>query len=172
MNSGPTAKANRLRLNRLLSSELASIEFISGTDESLFDALAESGAVIALRDALGTGEISESEIREFTDALLKDFRPGELFEHDLVLAALAVTLSKNWNTPFAEEFVIDLAKLRNIELRRSAGVARIAAQKLFKTTETISRTYKPIGARFGKDTWTLLPSSREECSDELMEFTL
>lgn len=172
MNSGQTAKVNRPQLNRLLSSELASIEFIAGTDESLFAALAETRAVVALRDALGTGEISESEIREFTNTLLKDFRPGELFEHDLVLAALATTLSKHWNTPFAEEFIIDLAKLNSPEFRRSTAVARIAAEKLFESTETISRTYKPIDDRFATETWQLLPSSREECSDQLEEFTL
>ena len=102
MNSGQTAKVIRPQLNRLLSSELESVEFIAGTDESLFAALAASGPVRELRDALGTGEISEAEIREFTNTLLKDFRPGHLFKHDVALAALATALSLNWNTSFAE----------------------------------------------------------------------
>jgi len=172
MNSGQTAKVTRPQLSDLLSSELASIEFIAGTDESLFTVLEESPAVVALRAALGSGEVSELEIRKFTATLLRDFRSGELFEHDLILAALATTLSKNWNTPFAEEYIIDLAKLKSPEFRRSTAVARIAAKRLFDSTDTISRTYKPIADRSGEETWTLLPPSREECSDQVEEFTI
>ena len=128
----------RQPLSLLFSSEFDSLGFIAGNDESLFAALNGSPVVGELRAALGSGSVSENEIRRFTEQLMQDFRPGELFTHDLILAGLAVVLSRNWNTPFAEEFILDLARLKNPELRRSIAIARLAATNLVKCTDTIS----------------------------------
>lgn len=125
-----------------------------------------------MRKALGTGEVLEKEIRDFANCLLRDFRPGVLFEHDIALAAVAVALSRDWNTPFAEEYIIDLAKLKNPEMRRSIAIARIAARRLYQSTDTLSRSFRPSDSLEAIGTWQLIHPGREDCSDQLEEFIL
>lgn len=162
----------RQPFNLLFSSEFDSLGFIAGNDESLFAALNEHPAVNKLREALGSGSVSENEIRQFAEQLMQEFRPGELFTHDLILAALAIVLSRNWNTPFAEEFILDLAKLKNPELRRSIAIARLSAKNVVECTDTISRTYQPVHEQLPANEWRLLPTPREECFDQVEEFNL
>lgn len=172
MNTGQIVNTSHPRLRKLLSSGLDHRTHLAGSNEALYSLLSHSPEVRELRAALGTGEILESEIREFTAALLGDFRPGVLFAHDIILAAFAVALSREWNTPFAEEYIIDLAKLKNPEFRRSVPVARLAARRLYGTTDTLSRSFRATASLGAIEPWRLIHPGREECSDQRIEFTL
>jgi len=145
---------------------------MAGSDDALYELLSQAKQVRALRAGLGTGELLEKEVREFTYRLLRDFRSGVLFEHDIALAALAVALSRDWNTPFAEEYIIDLAKLKNPEMRRSIAIARLAARRLYKSTDTLSRSFGSADNIEAIGNWHLIHPGREECSDQLAEFIL
>lgn len=85
--------------------------------------LARSPFIKAIREALSSGEISEERVRRFSNHLLRDFRPGELFAHELALAAIAVALEGR-RTEFAEEFLLDLARLSIAEMPWSSPIAR------------------------------------------------
>jgi hypothetical protein len=85
--------------------------------------LQRSPEVLAIRQALDNGTLADSEIRAFVDQLLKDLRPGVHFPHGLPLAALAVALEGK-TTPFAEEYIHDLANLQVAEMALWSRVAR------------------------------------------------
>ena len=172
MSTGQIDNTIHPQLRGLLSSALDFRAHIAGSNEALYAFLSQAQEVLDLRRALGSGEVLEKEIRDFTNRLLRDFRPNVLFEHDIALAALAVALSRDWNTPFAEEYIIDLAKLRNPEFRRSIAVARLAARRLYQNTDTLSRSFRSVDSFGEMGTWQLVQPSREECSDQLEEFIL
>ncbi len=76
-----------------------------------------------LQEAIAQGAIPEQAVREFVGSLTGSLRRGERFPHDLALAALAVAL-ENRTTPFAEEYLRDLAGLKVAEMSVSRRVAR------------------------------------------------
>ncbi len=170
MNSGQTGKVSHKTLQGLLSSDLDVQASLAGSSAALYGMLASSPSVRELRRALNSGEVLENEIREFTNVLLSSFCAGVLFEHDVVLAAIAVALCR-WNTEFAEEFIIDLARLQNPEFRRSITVARIAAEHLYEKSETIYRNFRESVVAQPNDSWTMISPGREECADQIEEFT-
>jgi hypothetical protein len=75
------------------------------------------------RAALLFGFIDEQSIRDFVADLMKDFRRGERFPHEIALAAIAVLLEVV-SIPFSEEYLIDLARLKLAEISRAARMAR------------------------------------------------
>lgn len=172
MSTGRTDGTIHPLLRGLSSSDLDGRASIAGTHEALYAILTRSREVLDLRRALGTGEVVEEELRDFANRLLLDFRPGVGFEHDTALAALAVALSRDWNTPFAEEYVIDLAKLRNPEFRRSIAVARLAAKRLYRRADTLSRDFRSSDDFPRMEHWRIVHPGREECSDRLEAYTL
>jgi hypothetical protein len=76
-----------------------------------------------VQDALQTGELSDPLLRGFVSSLLTAFRKGEVFQHDMAVAAIAVALERE-TTPFAEEYLRDLARLQAAEMSMSIRVAR------------------------------------------------
>jgi hypothetical protein len=85
--------------------------------------LLRTSAVRGIREAIRQGVVDEGMIREFAERLLASFRVGVRFEHEVALAALAVVLERR-ATDFAEEFLLDLAKLRLAEMPLCIRVAR------------------------------------------------
>jgi len=97
--------------------------------------LLKSNEIADVRRALNQGEISEGSVRTFVNDLVKDFRSGEHFPHDSALSAIAVSLEYR-ATPFADEFINDLASLRIAELGHSVHIAR----ECKKNRKHLSRT--------------------------------
>ena len=91
---------------RITSDEFAvSAGFIS-TPEALRHVLARSPEVRDIRNGLRQGGITEGAIRDFVSSVMRDFRVGQHFEHEMALAALAVALERR-PTDFAEEFLVE-----------------------------------------------------------------
>lgn len=121
---------------------LASDDFVLSlgtysTAESLRRGLLRSRHVRGLREGLARGRITEDSIRRLTGRLLLDFRRGESFRHETALAAIAVAL-ETWNSDFACDFLIDLARTKITEFalcRRVAGLSARAWARLPKVTK-------------------------------------
>lgn len=82
--------------------------------------LAEVRQLVAM---LGAGSLSDQSIRQFVSNLMRDYRPGQRFDYDAALAAIAVALERR-ASDFAEEYLCDLARLSNADMPISIRVAR------------------------------------------------
>lgn len=83
--------------------------------------------VLALREAYQSGSLTEREIREFVDELLKGLQRGYHFPYEEVLSAIAVALEPILDA-FTDEYINDLAALQIAEMPYATRVAR-ACQK-------------------------------------------
>jgi hypothetical protein len=86
-------------------------------------ALLRSNDVRWVAMALRYGLITEEMIREFTSRVMGEFAKGQRLPNDLALAALAVVLERR-PTSFAEEYLLDLARLNLAEMVVSIAIAR------------------------------------------------
>ena len=128
-----------LLLLRLTTDEFAdSIGFIL-PPASLRRVLQHSADVRRLGAALRYGQVTGKDIREFVGQLLREFRPGELFHHDIALAALAVAM-EHLSSSFAEEYLIDLARLQRPEFRASFRIARVCLKARYEFPKTLMKT--------------------------------
>jgi hypothetical protein len=110
-------------LERLKSDEFqVPLAFIA-TAPALRRALRRRQEVQEIVAALTAKVIAEESLREFTNGLLRDLKPGEKFPHELAVSALAVALEGR-PTAFADEFLHDLANLHLAEMSMSIRVAR------------------------------------------------
>lgn len=131
-------------LNRLVSDEFTdSVGFVLPPGP-LRRMLQLSADVRSLAAALRFGQVTKEDVREFVERLLRDFRPGELFRHDVALAAVAVAL-EHWSSSFAEDYLLDLARVERPEFRASFRVAR----ECLKARAAFPRTQVKM-ARFGE----------------------
>jgi hypothetical protein len=96
-----------------------------------------------IRNGLRDGAITEATIRDFVATLMKDFQPGKRFENELALAALAVALEKR-PTDFAEEFLLDLAKLKLAEIPLCIRVARECLKQRIFVSQNIYRVFSVL----------------------------
>jgi hypothetical protein len=104
-------------------------------------ALQRSTDVRRIVSAMRYREISEDEFRAFVSELLRDFRPDEAFPHDLALAALAAAVEHSV-APIADEYLIDLARLKAPELISSVRVARECLKARYELPATETRTFR------------------------------
>jgi hypothetical protein len=133
--------------------KLTSEEFISpiayvGTPIALYRVLRRSPEILALEQALLTGELSPDNIKDFASSLANEIKKGESFKYDITLAALGVVLERN-SSDFAEEYLSDLAKLNLLEIPMSIRVARECIKNrvhLAKTTVLVRETVLPSEA--------------------------
>ena len=133
--------------------KLTSEEFISpiayiGTPTALYRVLRRSPDVLALEQALLTGELSLDNIKDFASSLANEIKKGESFKYDITLAAIGVVLEQN-PSDFAEEYLSDLAKLKLLEIPMSIRVARECLKNrvnLAKTTVMVRETVLPSEA--------------------------
>ena len=115
---------------------LTSDEFVSSTGSITSAAglrrfLYKSQVVQDLRRAIGSGIITESAIRRFVERLSNDFEKGKQFPHELAFAALAVALEER-RTDFVEEFLLNLARLKIIEITVCPLIARESLMRWYK----------------------------------------
>jgi hypothetical protein len=104
--------------------------------------LARCAEVRELREGLRQGAITEETIREFVSSLMSSFHVGQRFEHEMALAALAVALERR-PTDFAEEFLLDLAKLKLAEMSLCIRVARECLKQRMTMTQNTGKFFRP-----------------------------
>lgn len=134
-------------LQRLTTDEFAdSIGFVL-PPAPLRRVLQHSPVVQQVSTALRYGQITGEDVRNFVGQLLLEFRQGELFRHDIVLAALAVAMD-HWRNSFAEEYLIDLARIQRPEFRASTRIARecLKARYAFPKTHVRDSRYPRGGS--------------------------
>lgn len=102
--------------------------------------LQQTPEVRRLEVALRFGQVTATMVRAFTDQLLSAFRSGEAFPHDVALAAIAVAL-EHWNDAFAEEYLIDLARINRPEFRIATRIARECLKARFSFPRTQVKTF-------------------------------
>ena len=110
--------------------------------------LQQSPEVRRLGAALRYGQVTGEAVRAFVDQLLSEYRPGELFRYDLTLAALAVAM-EHWTNSVAEEYLIDLARIRRPEFRASFRVARESLKARYALPRTQLKTSRYPRAESG-----------------------
>lgn len=134
------------KLNALTSDEFFLSLGVSATAPGLLRALRRSPFVKELRESLATGEVTERGVRLFVARLMREFRPGVQFFHEPALAALAVAL-ENRSTAFAEEYLLDLARLKHIaEMELAPRVAAASIKRWMKVSK------KVVTKRYGNNT--------------------
>jgi len=72
--------------------------------------------VYNLTQALLHHDIKESEIKDFTENLLKDIKIGYRFEHEILISAIAMAM-EDINSKFADEYLESLASIKMTEMR-------------------------------------------------------
>ena len=119
--------------------------YVAGTT-ALRRLLYSAGDVIRLKTALRQREIADEELSRFVSVILDSWRPAEHFGFDLSLAALAVAVELR-STPFVNEFLEDLAKIKRVEFHRSATIAKatlLHRQELVPALKSITVCWKPM----------------------------
>jgi hypothetical protein len=91
---------------------------------SLRTELSQDERVVAFVGLYRANLIPDEQIKYFAQTLLLDFIPGQHFAHTVTLAALAVGLEA-FATEFAQDFLVELARLECAEMQRAIHVARI-----------------------------------------------
>ncbi len=123
-------------------------------------ALQRSEEVETLQLALRNGEITEEAIRGFSTALLRDLEYGQRFPNELAIAAIAVALESR-PTSFAEEFVMDLARLELPELPIAIRVARGACQELLQLPGNKTKVFRIAEEEELTADWQWAPEARQ-----------
>jgi len=96
-----------------------------------------------VRNALAKGLITESTIEKFTDYLMSSFIRGQQFPYELTLAAIGVVL-ESWRTRFAEDYLLDLARLRKIsEVHIAPLVAGLCLREWHKAPKVTKKDFVP-----------------------------
>lgn len=99
-----------------------SIGFLS-TPNAVRRFLARRNEVLAVKEALKQGAVTEAGIRRFVSSIVQGLQVGKRLPNELALTALAVVLETR-PTDFAEEFLHDLSRLELAELSLCIRVAR------------------------------------------------
>lgn len=115
---------------QLCDDEVVGSVGIVTSPETLHRWLTRQKMVTLVKSALAGGTLTERHVREFSNELLGSFRRGERFPlaYEIALAAIAVAMEDR-HTEFAEEYLLDLARLKIVEMPLSPGVARIGLRK-------------------------------------------
>lgn len=103
--------------------------------------LYKSRFVGCVRSAIEGGIVSEDDIDAFVNDLMDEFSRGVRFPHELALAALSVILETR-KTKFAEDFLLDLARLNITEMTFSPQVARESLRLWYSLPRYKSRVSK------------------------------
>ena len=129
-----------LVLYRLTQDEFeTSIGFLR-TPESVRSALLKSPDVLGVAMALRNGEITEDMIRDFIALVTSEYSRNQRLPHDLALAALAVVLELR-PTRFAEEYLLDLGRLKLAEMSVSTNVARVCLKNTYAVAKNEARLF-------------------------------
>jgi hypothetical protein len=107
-------------------------------------ALLQSRVVRRLAAAIRYGWVDEKAIAAFVGEATGALQMGWRLPDDLALAALAVVLEFR-QTPFAEEFLHDLARLKLVEMATSIAVAKECLINRYAMPLTQSKTVRHPG---------------------------
>lgn len=107
----------------------------------MYKILIKRPETLMLREGYQNGSISETGIRNFVNGLIKEFKHGEKFYYDLTLATIAAAMEKCF-TVFADEYLYDLSKLEQTELKIASDVAKVCLMEKEKLP-SISYKYYP-----------------------------
>jgi len=131
--------------NELLE-RISSVDFETGlvasTPRVLRQMLLRCPEVRALREAYDAGSLSDEEIRRFVDDLLRQGAACERFPYQTTLAGIAVMLEPRF-TLFADEYLNDLARIRNDRFSTASRVARECIAVRQRATGTDVRQFPP-----------------------------
>jgi len=129
---------------------------------AVYRALQRSVDVENVRLALRSGEITEEILGAFCASVLAELQPGKRLPQELALAAIAVVLETR-ATSFAEEYVLDLARLDLAEFPTAIRVARQAyrEQKGLPANKTKEFTLGDEELGLSQGEWCPAPHPRE-----------
>lgn len=111
------------KLNTLMTDRFQLRFYGMTTPTSLHRCLSIDDTVCRLKSAVADGKVTSEDIRQFVEELLRSFRSGQRFPHDITLAALAVILEAS-TLPIADEYIEELAGLTCVEMAMCSRVAR------------------------------------------------
>lgn len=135
---------------------LISLEFeakvVASTPSVLRSLLARTPEVRDLRRAYDAGEITSKQIQDTVASLLRKHSSKEIFPHQTALAAIAV-LCENRFTPFAREYLRDLARLTTTRFWIAGPVGRICVARQRQFAQTNARKF-PIARNLIQIVWT------------------
>lgn len=127
--------------------QLISLDFeasvVTSSASGLRALLRKSSQLDRLRVDHTSGAVTDDNIRQFVDGLLNEFATSESFPHQVALAAFAV-LFENRHSPLAEDYLIDLSRVRTARLRMAASVARICLGNRSLLPNVEARTFEQL----------------------------
>ena len=126
-------------LHRLASAEFEA-EFVAGTPRVLHDMLCRSPEARELYRKNAQGLIPDESLRQFVNDLLREYASAEPFPRQTALAAISVVMEGRF-TPFAEEYIQDLARVSSSRFMMASRVARICLASRAQRPRYESRTF-------------------------------
>ena len=84
-----------------------------------------------VKHAIAQGRIPDDRVRAVVNELMRDFRKGHVFPHEIGLCALCLALEDH-KTETAEEFLLDLARLDIQEMPISPEFAKTSVRRWFR----------------------------------------
>ena len=133
--------------------ELVLLDFeasvVTSSASGLRALLRKSPQLHRLRAAHRSGAVTDDNIRQFVDSLFGEFATFESFPHQVALAALAV-LFENRHSPLAEEYLIDLSRVRTARLRMAASVARICLRNWSSLPKVKVKTFPQLDSKLSE----------------------
>ena len=129
--------------------------------KAMYKILKNENETNILRILYQSNALTDIEIKEFVNDLLKEFRYGEKYFYDLTLASIAVALEDCY-TNFADEYISDLSKLSQTELKTSTEIAKICIEKRLASVQNHIRVFcvVPQGIAMPQYTTTVKPYER------------
>ncbi|MEX1224844.1 MAG: hypothetical protein WEA31_09885 [Pirellulales bacterium] len=118
-------------LEQLCSHEFVSKFSVIATPQAAREFLLETREVQTLRAKYEAGELTDGQLREWVDELLAEYRPGQAFESEWALCAIAVFLER-YDNDLATEYLNDLTALSAPELSFASRVARTCLENRSK----------------------------------------
>ena len=103
------------------------VSVLASTPSLLRLRLRKSSQVAMLRERYDQGLLGEGELRFFVGQLLQQYPLPGVFPYQTALAALAVMLENRF-TPFADEYLADLSRVRTARLAVASRVARLCLE--------------------------------------------
>lgn len=162
-------------MNHPTLSVLTSDEFLvrlgtTSNARAVHRALQRSGEVEAVRLALRQGQLDDEDLRDFVAGLLQQFQPGDLFPYDVTLAAVAVAVELR-PTPFADELLSQLARLKRHEFPLAIGVARECDNVHSRLAGNASRSFAMAPPREMCCRWEPAPTFvKSDCQEDVHAF--
>ena len=123
----------------LLKSEELDLDIPPTSSPRIFrDLLHARPQVQLVKGELANGQLSEQTVRQFINDLMQLFVRGKRFEYETALAATAVVF-EDYFSPYAEEFLTELAALRLSEIALATQVARLCLYERVTKSKCLTR---------------------------------